>query len=246
MGIKISRQLLERIVQEEFALYLKERFELNERGGHSKMTTPEDDTVQTEPQQEVPSPEGAPEEALPSPEGEVPDGEAGSALPVDGADDVSAPELPGEDEGEDAPEDMAEPGSPAEELQGKTVDSVKLEQDSKLIPGAAEVVIKFTDNPDPLRILLTKTGTFKFFYRGLHSDLSRSADLENGGDEPVGFDGGDDEEYPEEDVGGEDLEGEEDFTPMGDEDMPKQDGEDLEAPEDEEEKGFDKFGHKKN
>lgn len=78
--------------------------------------------------------------------------------------DVAAP-----DEVEDA-EDVTG-GKIADEITGKSVQSITMDPKSKTLPGAQEIVITFRDIPDPLKILVTKTGAVKFFFKGIHNTL---------------------------------------------------------------------------
>lgn len=86
-----------------------------------------------------------------------PDGEP-KELPADEPDDV-------EDE-----EDVTG-GKIADEVTGKTIQSITMEPKSKLMPGAIEIVLTFQQIPDPLRIFVTKTGDVKFMLKGLHNTL---------------------------------------------------------------------------
>lgn len=80
------------------------------------------------------------------------------------ADDETGPEA------EDAAEDEAR-SDISDELTGKTVQSITMDPKSKLMPGAQEIVITFKEIPDPLRILLTKSGRTAFYYKGMHNTL---------------------------------------------------------------------------
>lgn len=82
-------------------------------------------------------------------------------------------ELDKDASGDEPEEDAAEVtgGKIAAELTGKTVQSITMEPKSKIMPGAQEVVITFNETPDPLRILIGKSGNTKFFWRGLHNEL---------------------------------------------------------------------------
>lgn len=179
MPLKLERKVLERIVHEELAKFIAEN--LNEalpgRG------TALDD---------VPDPEQAPEEQLPN------------SSPADEPVDVDEPEAPeieaGEEPADDELEDDlagssgSEPGSLAAELEGKTIESISLDDDSKIMPGATEVVVTFRENPDALRLMVTKTGKLKIFYRGLHNDFSSPVEQIPGSEE-------------EEDLGAEEMPG---------------------------------------
>lgn len=70
----------------------------------------------------------------------------------------------------DEPKSKGE-GDVSDEIVGKSVQSITMEPKSKVLPGAVEVVITFDQTPDPLRILIPKSGVPKFYYRGLHNEL---------------------------------------------------------------------------
>ena len=93
---------------------------------------------------------------------------------TDDADDAEGDEVP---DTEDPSDDEIDPegddsahGKLANELIGKTVQSITMEPKSKLLPGATEIVITFNEITDPLRILIGKTGQARFFFRNsLHN-----------------------------------------------------------------------------
>lgn len=153
--MKVSRQLLEKIVYEEFIKFV--RGNLSEA---PKSTDPLDPEFSDD--EEIPDPDSAPEEPTGMPElgtedpPQVPD-------EPDPADD----QLAKDDAGEEPPIG----GSIASDVQGKTIQSITMDNDSKMIPGATEVVLTFNEIPDALRIMVTKTGRVKFFFRGLHNDV---------------------------------------------------------------------------
>ena len=103
-----------------------------------------------------------------------------------------APKAPAGDEGEEQPEEKPIEDDPADkeldaetsgeeekdtqkrlgdELVGQTIQSVTTNPKSKMIPGALEIIVSFDQTPDPLKILVTKTGTVKYFYRTLHNEI---------------------------------------------------------------------------
>lgn len=218
MSLKMKREILERIVYEEFINSIAEQ--LNE-------APPGRGTVlDDEPEDELPTPDAAPEEQLP---GSSPAPEAGDEDPNMALGSGEEPELPTGDEPADDDleadlagdeESGAEPGTVAAELENKTIESVSMEEDSKIMPGATEFVVTFRDSPDALRLLLTKSGKFKIFYKGLHNDLNSPVEQMPGEEEPdedLGADELPGEEVPVDAGGDEELE---DMPPLGDEDMP--------------------------
>jgi hypothetical protein len=160
--MKIKRETLERIVYEEFIRYLGES--LNEAPkaemGTADELPPEEEEFPEDP---VPDPENAPEEPTGMPElGDEPN-------EIPGGDEEADDELEKDVEGED--DDGPVEGGIADQVQGKTIQSISMDPKSKMMPGATEIVLTFSDIPDALRILVTQTGRVKFFFRGLHNDL---------------------------------------------------------------------------
>lgn len=200
--MKFQKKYLERLVNEELVKFISSSSRLDEapRRRPATLDLPED---------EPPTPDRAPEEEKPT---VSPSSEAGADVPLPdekppGEDDVDLDQPP---EGEDdvAGEDEPEAGSIAKEIQGKRIAAISMDAKSKITPGSTEIVLTFEDLPDALRILITKTGIVKFFFRGLHNDLGilpASADDEGEGDL---------DEVP----------------PMGDEDMPPEDEPPAEEP----------------
>ena len=153
MGLKLKRKQLERIVYEELSRYISEQ--LTEAPAVPEM----DD--------EVPAPEDAPEEADLAQE-EEPEGDE----PTDEPKELPMGSEPADDELEDEEGGDEDKGTLAGELKGKTVSKVTLNDKSLMMPGATELVIGFREVSDALRVLLTKTGKVKFFYKGLHNNLN--------------------------------------------------------------------------
>lgn len=91
------------------------------------------------------------------------------------------PELPAVDAPDDAElekgaDDVEEPaeltgGKIADEVTGKRIQSITMDPKSKIMPGATELVLTFDEIPDPLRVLIGKTGKVLFYLRGLHNKL---------------------------------------------------------------------------
>jgi len=119
----------------------------------------------------------------------------GLGSPLDDAppleDEMGGPPLPADGEVQDDGEDPADqdldaelagdepevPGSVASDMQGKTIEDIKVEDDSETVPGAKELVIGFQGEEDKLRVILTPTGNFKFFWKGLHNDIGQAEDV---------------------------------------------------------------------
>ncbi len=118
----------------------------------------------------------------PSPRGPGPEG---PRVNDDDLDDDPGPSAdgpnPGQDDGSeeddsdaiDADGDAGEDPSGAvnNEVSGKIIQAITIEPESKILPGAKEILLSFSDTTDGLRILVTATGQVKFFWRGQLHDL---------------------------------------------------------------------------
>ena len=217
MPVKISKSLLEQIVLEELVNHLHRQL-------HEAAPT-RGTVLDDEPEDKIPDPEDAPEETLPSdsPAPEAGDDPGEPAELPDGEDDADT-DLDALQAGEEPPSEEEE-GTVAGELSGKTVEHIEVDEDSKIMPGATEIVFTFRENPDALRILVTKTGQIKYFYRGLHNELDSEVSPMPADDTPEDeLMGGEGEEDGME--GGEETE---EMPPLGDEDMPPEE-EPIEEP----------------
>ena len=157
----IERKQLAEIIAEEIKIRLAELHEAGKKKGREPETA---DAVDS------PSPRG---EAPPGPQVDVSPDEDED----DGAESEDEPEDP-EDEAEDeqgidadgnAGEEPA--GAINNDIAGKVLQAISIEPQSKVLPGAKEIVISFNDSTDALRILVTPTGMAKFFWRGGLHDL---------------------------------------------------------------------------
>jgi len=223
MAIKLKREQLERIVLEELTRYLSEQ--LNEAGPSRGTVLDDEPEEEGPPEDEIPNPGEAPEEQLPddSPAPEVGDMGDGPPPELAGDEEPMDQDLDAIEAGEEPPSEE-EAGTVAGELSGKTIENISVDEDSKIMPGATELIITFRENPDAFRVLTTKTGKVKYFYRGLHNTLDSAIS-------PVPEDDAPEEELPgEEDMGDMPPEGEEDLEdmpPLGDDDMPPPDEEEV-------------------
>lgn len=157
----MPRSRLEQIVKEELAAHIKALREAPDD------TLPDDDRKKpskarkTSALEKNRQPTNDQEEKPPTPP------PAKSVEPP--VDDTS--EDPSDDElaAADASDGEAEPeaGQLSTELEGKRIQSVTQEPKSQLVPGASEIVVTFAEVPDPLRIIVTKTGAVRFFYKTL-------------------------------------------------------------------------------
>lgn len=219
MAIKIKREQLERIVLEELTRYLAEQ--LNEAPPGRGTILDDEPEEEIPPGDEVPNPGEAPEESLPtdSPAPEAGD-QAGMPGDLEGDETEMDQDLDALEAGEEPPSEEEE-GTVAGELSGKTIENVTVDEDSKVMPGATEVILTFRESPDAFRLLITKTGKIKYFYRGLHNTLDAMVapmPVDDAPEEP-GEMGDIEGEIPGEEMGGEEDEFE-DMPPLGPDDMP--------------------------
>lgn len=158
--MKIKRSTLERIIREELAAHIRSLTEAPAADAPEVVDAEKEDPKAKKPadkkQANQPEKPGAQAKELPVAD----EPEADQELEKDVATD---------DETEDAEEVTG--GKIADEISGKTIQSVTMEPKSKTLPGAQEIVLTFKEIPDPLKILVTKTGVVKFFMRGLHNTL---------------------------------------------------------------------------
>lgn len=111
-------------------------------------------------------------EKSPSPKGDAPPGPSvrdGDGTDSDAPDDAD----PSDDDALDTDGDAGEEpsGAIANDITGKSVQGISIEPDSKILPGAREVVLTFQESTDALHILVTPTGQMKFFWRGGLHDM---------------------------------------------------------------------------
>lgn len=174
--MKIKRSVLEKIVREELANHIKSLMEAPK----SKKPGMEDAEAGNEKNDKK---AGDKVDPAVKPKKQAPIGAGKSPVKKDGS--PAADELPVAAEPEadaDLEKDVADPASEedpedvtggkiADQITGKSVQSVTMEPKSKLLPGAQEVVITFKEIPEPLKILITKSGQVKFHFKGLHNKI---------------------------------------------------------------------------
>jgi hypothetical protein len=177
--MKMPRSLLERIIKEELAAHLGSLLH-EKQGTHPEVEDAEGTGDETktkaagsgQPDNLAGKPSGKKDKG-PKDAGEVPGDEEEKPADEDPADTDLEKQATGE-ESADEEDDEAGPADTdkvSDQLVGKTIQSVTANPKSKLMPGAMEIVIQFDQTPDPLKILVTKSGTVKYFYRGLHNEI---------------------------------------------------------------------------
>lgn len=176
--MKMKRSQLEQIVKEELLKHLSEQ--LTEASPHKPDVEDGNDDkkskekaggkgekAKTEPQVDIDNDTTKPKSA-----GETPGDAPEQELAPEPADDELEDDAvdPDAEEEEEDPEDAAQ-SDISDDISGKTVQSITMEPKSKMMPGAIEVNIAFKEVPDALKILVTKTGSVKFYWKGLHNEL---------------------------------------------------------------------------
>ncbi|HEU5118864.1 MAG TPA: hypothetical protein VFT74_19885 [Isosphaeraceae bacterium] len=174
--MKIKRSLLNKLVKEELAAYLGGLLEAPAKPGVSDAESDKKGKEKTKPQKEPDNTANSPKKSAPK----EPD-TAKTPKPAgdDPADKGLEKQAAGEEDIDDAEADEKSSSKIGDEVSGKTVQSLTQEPKSKVLPGAQEIVVTFDQIPDPLRILVTKAGDVKFFFRGrifntLGESVSRS------------------------------------------------------------------------
>lgn len=175
--MKIKKSRIEEIIREELTLHLKELLTTEV----AEVATADEDNTDKEP--DTPAKNSAPTVGAKK-DDVVPDGDQESPkdkptddneketeeVPVsDGPDDDKI----SQDVEEPEPEDEKDIGGDiSNDLIGKQLQSITMEPESKMMPGAREITIQVENYPHPLKILLGKSGLIKFFYKGsLHNEL---------------------------------------------------------------------------
>lgn len=175
--MKIKRSILEQMIREEFRSYVKSLVEApkgpdivdsesEKKAGDDKEDAKKAGKEKKPGDQQAKSPKPAPKKDAKAPDKE----EKPAELPV-GEDPAADAELEKDAAGEKEDASEVTGGKIADEIQGKTVQSITMEPKSKTLPGAQELILTFNEIPDPLKILVTKSGQVKFFFRGLHNEV---------------------------------------------------------------------------
>lgn len=170
--MKISKTRLEQIIREELARYIQES--LNEEPKSKSVADASDDRKskgKKDPEDDGSMPDVKPQTGNDPPKQASADQPVGDDPADDELEDDEA-EKDAADVADDAADDNEEPGSGiADEVVGKTIQSITMEPKSKILPGAIELNITFDQIAEPLKVLITKTGAVKFFFKGLHNEL---------------------------------------------------------------------------
>lgn len=157
MKVKIDGQTLKRIIREEFVLRIRELTEAPK----TVSADTENEDPKKEPGDDVVPPNVQKKTPPQQEKGKRPPEPKSKTAPKDAEEEA--------DDALDGAEDIADvTGSKlADQVAGKVVQTLTAKPKSDVLPGAQEIVVQFRETPDPLRILVTKTGQVKFFYRGV-------------------------------------------------------------------------------
>jgi hypothetical protein len=170
--MKIKRSVLEKMVREELRNHIQEMMEGpkdDDKG--ADVVDAEDEKAAGDKKAEKEKDKSAkPQDTRGPKPKETPGVKTPKELPVEDEPEAD-PELEKDVAGEEEDADEVTGGKIADEITGKTLQSVTMEPKSKTLPGAQEIVLTFREIPDPLKILITKTGQVKFFFKGLHNEL---------------------------------------------------------------------------
>lgn len=175
--MKIKKSRIEQIIREELASHISELLVTEAAPAVSGADDENDDLEPNQPAKNSAPTVGAKGDVVPDGDQEppedkptdVPDGDD-QEVPVgdDPADDQISKDVE-----EPEPEDEGDVGGDiSDSVVGKSVQSITMEPESKMMPGAREITIQFESDPHPLKILLGKSGMIKFHYKGsLHNEL---------------------------------------------------------------------------
>ncbi len=176
--MKIGSDTLRKIIREELVRHIGQLREApdvqdgedadkDKDKAQAKQGIPKGKAVDKVPKVKKPPEIEKPERHADKPENQPKDQKAKGSEPPELEKDPADAELAAaEPEGE--PDKKGRPLS--DMLADKTIQSMTMEPESKILPGAQEIVITFSNTPEPLRILVTKSGLAKFWFKNqLHN-----------------------------------------------------------------------------
>lgn len=161
--MRIKESKLRKIIEEEFFKYINEASEDEEEGNPkepSKVDATSDNKGSDEDEEEnTPTPENKPDPQKTGGDEEEKE---------DPADDEITKDVEADSEQDD---EKSAGDSIGDELVGKTIQSITMTDDSKIMPGATEIDMQFDEMNTPLKILVQKSGKVYFYFKGLHNSL---------------------------------------------------------------------------
>jgi len=175
--MKIKKSRIEEIIREELASHIGSLLVMEAAPAVAGADDDNDDSEPDQPAKNSAPTVGAKNDVVPDGDQETPEDKPTDA--PDGEDqEVPVGDDPADDQiskdvEEPEPEDEDDIGGDiSDSIVGKSVQSVTMEPESKMMPGAREITIQFESDPHPLKILLGKSGMIKFHYKGsLHNEL---------------------------------------------------------------------------
>ena len=178
--MKVKRSVMLKLVKEELAKHIQSLLEADpkkpkdsevvdaEKEKGEKEKNDKKDPKEQKPDDKPPKKDAPKPETKKTPPKELPAEEE----PADKAIEKDVAEPDGE---EDASEITG--GKIADEIVGKTIQSITMTPKSTTAPGFQEISLTFREIPDPLKILVGKTGMTKFVFRGVHNTLGEASDV---------------------------------------------------------------------
>ena len=176
--MKIPKKRLEQIIREELASHLGGL--LREKEGETPdLEDAEGDKMKPasdhQPDNTAGKPVGKQDAAPAADDTEVPGDDEEKPDQEDPADTDLEKQATGEkgadDEEGDDEADVEDTEKVGDQLVGKTIQSITANPKSKMMPGAMEIVLQFDQIPEPLKILVTKSGQVKYYFKGLHNEI---------------------------------------------------------------------------
>ena len=168
--MKIKKSRIEEIIKEELATHLNA---LLIAEGPAEVATADDENRKDD-QPTTPSKNSAPTVGgnIDNEQQGEPEEDKGDKIEVPAGDDPADDKISKDVEEPEAEDEKGIGGDISNALTGKQVQSISMEPESKMMPGAREITLQFESDPHPLKILLGKSGMIKFHYRGsLHNEL---------------------------------------------------------------------------
>lgn len=158
--MKIDKDTLFRIIREETAKHIKA---LTEAEGKE----PEVDDASKPEAPEAKKDKPKSKEEKPAPKSKAPEAASDQDVPASPDDEKIEKDVTDPEHNEEAEQSRIQ-----QELEGKAIQGISFEPKSKVLPGAKEVVITFSNSTDPLKILISKSGEVKYFFKNaLHNKL---------------------------------------------------------------------------
>jgi len=157
--LKIKKSTIERIIREEFQAFAEAELK--------KSDDLEQEAVTADKENDSKPPASSNGNSVPKVGDEKKD-----SIPADASSPDEEVPLGDDPADKELSQDVEDPKAPktggkiSDDVVGKRVQSLTLDPESKMMPGATEIVVQFESSPHPLRILISKSGMIKYFYKG--------------------------------------------------------------------------------